>query len=105
MNAGDWLSGQAAGSPPRLLARLTETLRAVPELREAQGASESLIGAAVTLLHELLESEAALERDGALALLAADASVTWAMEAAAGHPASLTASAERAMHRIMQVAS
>ena len=105
MTSGDWLSAQASTAPARLVERLRVTLSKESDSGEAPDTSEALIGAGVMLLRQLLESEGALGRAGALELLAADASVTWAMEAAAEHPASLATRSEHAMRRIMAVAS
>jgi hypothetical protein len=95
---GEWLRGLSPPPPPALARRLESSLerhlsRPVAELPEA------CILAGEDLLAQLLES-GSTSRDTALDLLAVDALVTYAFEAAAGHPAGIEERAALAMQRI-----
>jgi hypothetical protein len=66
--------------------------------------AEALTQAGETLLRAVLDRPPEQAREGALDLLAADACVTWAFEAAADDPSTLPARAQEAMQRIAEVA-
>lgn len=104
MTAAEWIAAVPAEVPERLVARVREVLAAHPSWR-ALAASESLVSVADELLRTVLidgEGDGA-PRDRALDLLAADACVTWAFEAAADQPGSLGAHASATMEQLAAV--
>lgn len=94
-----WLSTQGAAAPPALVARVQGVLEANAAWEELPVA-EALLRAGERLLAAVLADSAA-GREVALDLLAADACVTWAFEAAADHPESIGPQAQRAMGRYL----
>jgi len=98
---GAWLATRVPPAPAELLARVRALLDAHPEWSELPRA-EALIAASEALLARVLAGEDK-SRATALDLLAADACVTYAFEAAADDPASIGALAERAMHRVARL--
>jgi hypothetical protein len=98
-----WVERAGAASPPALVARVREVIAALPD-QETIPVAEALTRAGEVLLQTALGRPPEQARDGALDLLAADACVTWAFEAAADDPASLPARAQEAMQRIAEVA-
>lgn len=90
---------QAAGSPPALAERVERMLGEHPEL-DALPTAEALVAAGAKLLSAVLGAGGQSGREKALDLLAADACVTWAFEAAAEVPGTLPARAEEAIWRI-----
>jgi hypothetical protein len=103
VTVGDWLARRAPAPPPALRARLESALGA-GLAREADDATEVMVGAAEALVEGLLRGDAT-SRESALDLLAADALVTYAFEAASASPSTLVASASRAMTRLAALAS
>lgn len=103
MSHADWVRTQGAESPAALVERVLEVLGEHPEWN-AVPTAEALLGAGEQLLASVLAEEKGEGRDVALDLLAADACVTWAFEAAADAPRTLGARAEAAMQRIAEVA-
>ena len=98
MTIGDWLSARTPRPPEALRARLDEILGA--ELhRDAAGASDCFLAAGESLATSLLRSRST-SRQSALDLLAADALVTYAFEAASESPRDITERAAAAMVRI-----
>jgi hypothetical protein len=95
---GAWLAERSPAPPPRLAQRIHQAL-GVRVNASADGASALCVDAAADLLRELL-SRSATGRESALELLAVDALVTYAFEAAAASPASLTVTANAAMARL-----
>jgi hypothetical protein len=100
---GGWLDARTPVPPELLAARVREVLG--PSLRRP---SEETLGACLDAVDTLLVSlrddpEAGRER--ALDLLAADALVTYAFEAAAEHPQELAEVAAVAMRRVGNVAA
>lgn len=102
----DWLATRAP-APPRLLA---ERLHALCVGREADGASvshaavaERLLDAAEDAMRALLPG-GCLTRESALELLAVDAIVTYAFEAAADRPERLEEITGAALARIAALA-
>jgi hypothetical protein len=91
----EWLRNRSPSPPPRLTARIEETLADRCD-RSAGDAPASCVEAAGELLRELL-SRSSAGRESALDLLTVDALVTYAFEAAAADPASLSARAQAAM--------
>ncbi|MGH7625369.1 MAG: hypothetical protein ACREOJ_08625 [Gemmatimonadaceae bacterium] len=102
MTIAEWLNDHDALAPPALRARVREALGSSLE-RDAAALPDAALAASAELLrHWLAADERA--RAGALELLAADALVTYAFEAAADAPGLLPARARRAMQRIAALA-
>lgn len=98
MTVGEWLASRAAGVPPHLLARVHDALG--PALHaSAVHLPEECVAAADRVVGELLSHDRT-GRDSALALLAADALVTFAFEAAADAPERLPQRAQAAMQAL-----
>ncbi|HEX6600614.1 MAG TPA: hypothetical protein VF034_14975 [Gemmatimonadaceae bacterium] len=93
-----WLGVREPAPPDALVARLHEALGADAE-RDAVDAADACLAAGERLLAKVLGEEEA-NRDHALDLLAADALVTYAFEAASARPAGLPALAAQAMARM-----
>jgi hypothetical protein len=98
-----WIATRTPTPSPRLVERVVEVLETKPALARAERA-EALVAVAEILLGSVLTERAGGARDAALDLLAADACVTWAFEAAADDPGTLGARAEDAMRRMAAVA-
>jgi hypothetical protein len=90
-------------APDALRARLGELVDAHPEW-ETLALPEALLAAGEQLLRGVLAAPAR-RRETAVDLLAADACVTYAFEAAADQPDRLVALAEHSMKRIAQLAA
>jgi len=99
----DWVRTRGAEAPQALVNRVLEVLAEHPDWCVAPTA-EALLGAGEQLLGSVLAEAKGDGRGVALALLAADACVTWAFEAASDAPSTLGARAEAAMQRIAEVA-
>ena len=102
MTIAEWLRARTPPAPEPLVARIEAALgnhRTV----EAERSPELLLDAAVGLLEPLLAREHA-GRDAALDLLAADALVTYAFEAASADPEQLDAQTRDAMIRLAGLA-
>ena len=97
-----WLEARDPAPPPALAARLREALEAVSD-SAAEGVAERCLIAGERLLAGLLARDCA-RRDAALDLLAADALVTYAFEAASTEPARLEERATRAMRNLAALA-
>jgi hypothetical protein len=94
----DWLVQREPAPPDALLRRLLETLGS--DAQRASGeAADACLAAGERLVATVLREEAA-NRDYALDLLAADALVTYAFEAASAIPDELSARAARAISTI-----
>lgn len=102
MSTAAWIAAARPEAPHRLVTRVNEVLDARP-LRGTASVAEDLIEAADLLLREVLREADGPARDRALDLLAADACVTWAFEAAAEDPAGLGARAKATMERLARV--
>ena len=100
MRAGAWLAGREPAAPPALARRLADIIAAT-RVDDADLAT-GLVRAGEATVRELLR-DGCTTRDSALALLAADALVTYACEAAAESPAGLGAWAASAMARIARI--
>ncbi len=103
MSHAQWVAERGADSPGALVARVQGVLSAHPEWRELSVA-EALLRAGESLLAAVLATGEGKGREVALDLLAADACVTWAFEAAADDVGSLGERAVLAMRRIEEVA-
>lgn len=102
MTHAAWVRSHSADAPVALLSRVEAVLGADP-VSASLPVADALLKASETLLASVLAGEGE-GREVALDLLAADACVTWAFEAAAADPMSLSARAERAMQRVAEVA-
>ena len=99
---GAWLATREPVPPPALAARLRELIGMSALATDARQTPEVLLRTGETVLERLLR-EAATTRESALDLLAADALVTYAFEAAAEEPETLTTRVSRAMVTIARV--
>ena len=101
MTAAELIAAVPVEVPARIVARVREVLAAHSHW-QGLPAAESLVSVADELLRGVLAQREGngAPRDQALDLLAADACVTWAFEAAAGQPGSLGAHASATMERL-----
>lgn len=99
---GEWLSGLQPLPPSALAERLTELLKEDLH-RPVADVPEVCLHKGEEMLSELVRS-GSTERDTALTLLAVDALVTYAFDAASGDPAHIEERAANAMKRIAQLA-
>ncbi len=95
MTVADWLGSRAPAPPPVLRARLHALLGEDAAAPATEAPAACLAAGERTLVRLLAEGCSA--RNAALDLLAADALVTYAFEAAAASPAELRALSERSM--------
>ena len=98
MTVGDWLAAREPAPPPALLARMRDTLGIAAD-RDATDAHEALLASGTALLERLL-GDGDEGRGTALDLLAADALVTYAFEAAAEDATTLASRADAALARL-----
>lgn len=103
MTHARWIASRTPPAPERLALRVRRVIEAHPEW-ESLPVADALVAAAESLLDGALGERAGEAREAALDLLAADACVTWAFEAAADAPSTLGARAEDAMRRLAAVA-
>ncbi len=97
----DWLSQRTPPPPPALLARLRELL-APHANRPSSEAPQAFLAAGESQLAALL-AHGETSRNSALDLLAVDALVSYAFEAAADAPENLEQLATDAMTRIAEI--
>jgi hypothetical protein len=103
VTVADWLDARSPAPPAQLVDRLRAALG--PALvRDAAEVPQAFVDAAETLLVTLVRVGCA-SRDRALDLLAVDALVTYAFEAASDDPESLDARAHHAMRRLAEIAA
>jgi hypothetical protein len=88
-----WLASRTPAPPPHLASRLAEI--AGETAFDDAHAADVLLGKGIDTLRSALS-----DRDGALDLLAADALITYAMEAAADNCATMDEAAAEAIQRI-----
>ena len=98
MTLAGWLDARRPVPPPDLRGRIDSALAGSLDVGE-EHACEACLRAGERVVESLLR-ENATSRDTALDLLAADALVTYAFEAASDRPAELASLAESAMARI-----
>ena len=103
MTLAEWLATRFPAPPPALRDRLGDLLATRGE-EDASAAPDACLDAAEELLASLLR-DGCTSRASALDLLAVDALVTYAFEAAAAEPASLDDRAGRAMARVSAAAT
>ena len=99
----DWLTACKPEAPPALTQCVRGLLESHPEW-ERLPRVDAFIEASEALLRRVLEG-GTVARANALDLLAADACVTWAFEAAADDPASIAGRAARATNGIAAIAA
>lgn len=102
MTLQTWLDARVPEAPDALKGRVAELVAEHPEW-EAMPREHALLAASEILMQEVLAA-APQDRKAALDLLAGDACVTYAFEAAADEPAELSALADHAMQRIARLA-
>lgn len=102
MTVGEWLHTRTPQPPHALTARLDVLVENATGCAAAN-VPEALLNAGERIIADLLRPEGS-SRDSALDLLAADALMTYAMEAAAEDIATLDQRAAAAMSRISVVA-
>jgi len=100
--ASAFVASHAGQTPPALVEHVQAVLTA-DAAAAGLPAAEALLRAGERLLSQVL-ADAGAGREVALDLLAADACVTWAFEAAADEPGTLPARADEAMARIAELA-
>lgn len=98
MTVGQWLDARRASAPPHLIAEVRTALGADLQA-DARQTPERCVEAAERVVARLLAADRT-GRDSALALLAADALVTYAFEAAAEAPDTIAARAAAAMRTL-----
>lgn len=102
MTLGAWLGERSPAPPPRLRARIDETLgHGVDDV--VSNAAPLCIDAAERLLTDLVR-RSSTGRESALDLLTVDALATYALEAAAASPDTLESISGEAMVRLAAVA-
>jgi hypothetical protein len=97
-----WLDARQPEAPEALRRRIAELVAAHPEW-ETIPRQHALLAASEILMKDVLAA-APKDRKAALDLLAGDACVTYAFEAAADDPGELRALADHAMQRIAKLA-
>ena len=102
MTLSAWLDARRPAPPVRLRARIDAALGSALQ-SDATHAASACLRAGEQLTRELLR-ENATSRESALDLLAADALVTYAFEAASERPGALAAQCHEAMGRIAALA-
>ncbi|MBM3907863.1 MAG: hypothetical protein FJ363_07280 [Gemmatimonadetes bacterium] len=98
-----WLEARHPTAPTALRQRIAELIASHPEW-EALSRAEAMLQAGELLMRDVLAA-APKDRVAALDLLAADACVTYAFEAAADAPSDFVARADEAMQRIARLAA
>jgi hypothetical protein len=101
MTIGEWLATRTPAPPPQLMRRVRDALGAAAG-DDAAFAADRCVDAAETLVAALLR-DGRTERESAPDLLAADALVTYAFEAAADDPAGLPRRTHDAMVRLARL--
>ena len=102
MTIRDWLSTRTPPPPAALRARIDDALGDRANAPAANALAEN-VAAAEALLRELL-ARPTTGRESALDLLAVDALITYAFEAAADDPMNLAAGARASMVRLSALA-
>jgi hypothetical protein len=101
MTIGEWLDARAPEPPPELTRRVRIALGAEVEA-DARYAADICVNAAQRVVAELLRA-GRTGRESAADLLAADALVAYAFEAASDDPAGLTDRARTAMIQLARL--
>jgi hypothetical protein len=101
MDTKEWLRSRRPVPPAQLMSRMEAAFS-----QSAPGPlSDSLIDAATRLLGEVAYSEGANEREAAFDLLAADALITYAVEAAVENPSTFTENVDAMIKRIAEISN
>ncbi len=95
-----WIRGRSPVPPPQLVSRIE---RMAERSSRAGDPADALLDVARAAMADLLR-DGCLTRDSALSLLAVDALVTYAFEAAADEPDHLDARTQAALARIADLA-
>lgn len=103
MTVGDWLTSTALTPPPALAARIGSAIG--PRVAAPAAEAPRVFMDSALALVDQLASRGCAHRDDAIDLLAADALMTYAFEAASEAPDSIAALAEEAIGRLAQVAA
>jgi hypothetical protein len=103
MTIGEWLATRTPPPPAALLKRVREALGAASD-DDAMLAADRCLDAAERVVADLLR-QGRTGRESAADLLAADALVTYAFEAASEDPASLEQRARHTMNRLARLAA
>ena len=98
MNVTEWLDGRTPPGPAALRSRIDDALGA-SAAGDSATATNACLAAAERLVEDLMRRDCTA-RESALDLLAADALVTYAFEAASETPSELVQRATEAMSRI-----
>jgi hypothetical protein len=101
MTIGEWLATRTPAPPPELMRRVRDALGGAAD-DDACFTTDRCVDAAERLVAQLLR-EGRTERESAPDLLAADALVTYAFEAAAADPDRLIDRAQSAMLRLARL--
>ena len=102
MTHAAWVLDHAETAPAALLDRVTALLSARLDWA-ALPTADALLRAGEALIGEVVRHPEEVSRGAALDLLAADACVTWAFEAAASEPWTIVGRASDTMQRIADV--
>jgi hypothetical protein len=100
MESRAWLRSRRPEPPARLLTRMESALSE----NSSQSLSDDLIAAATRILREVAHGEGANDRAAALDLLAADALITYSIEAAAEDPKSFAVQTDAMISRVAEIA-
>jgi uncharacterized membrane protein len=103
MTIGEWLATRTPAPPPALAARVRDLLGSKVD-DDASAATDRLLDAAEQTVAALLR-EGRTGRESAADLLAADALVTYAFEAAASEPHAVVERARTAMMQLARLAA
>ncbi len=101
MTIGEWLATRTPAPPPQLMHRVREALGHATD-DDARLTADRCLDAAERVVAQLLR-DGRTGRDSAADLLAADALVTYAFEAASGGPGALADRAHDAMVRLARL--
>ena len=101
MTIGEWLATRIPAPPPLLMDRVRDALGGAAN-EDARLAADRCVDAAVRVVAQLLR-ERRTGRESAADLLAADALVTYAFEAAGDDPGRLVDRAQTAMVRLARL--
>jgi hypothetical protein len=101
MTIGEWLATRTPAPPPQLMHRVRDALGGAAD-DDARLTAERCLDAAEAMVAQLLRDDRT-GRESAADLLAADALVTYAFEAAADDPGRLVERAQSAMVRLARL--
>ena len=102
MEIKEWLRSRRPAPPGQLMSRMELALSKSPP---SLPLTDSLIDAATRILGEIARSEHANERPSAFDLLAADALITYAVEAAIEDRSTFTEQTDAMIKRVAEIAT